>query len=437
VSGFWRTAAPVINAEGAVIKGGMFPTQRKFWDSKHFIKSYIGGYGSGKSSILCKRVIASALHNAPVPVMLVSPSYRQAKRTILPTLMSLIHGRNLKYEYNRSDAMIQIKNNGRTGHIWIGSGDTPDSLKGSNLAACYCDEAFMLPFTVIEILLSRIRDPNARTRELGLAGTPEGGLSGWAYEVLKGDRKDDFDMGMYTASTLENKALPPAFVKTLLSAYDEKTAAAYVHGKIINMSVGLIYGSFDRDIHVQKCQPPEDVQICCGIDFNYDPACAVLFWVDDDGCANYYDEVYVTGGMDTFGMMDLIWEKSAHRVDMFYPDPSGCQRKTSARKGTTDLTIIQKAGIKLRGIDHPFEVRARRRTPARKDRYNATNNAFRERKIKIDPRCKNLIRCLSLETYETFQQHAGYDHELDAFSYYQEMVNPIINKVKTMRQWYG
>ncbi len=389
----------------------MWDTQRACWFSDNYIKAFLAGYGSGKSTLLCKRIIASALHNAPVPVMLVSPSYRQAKRTVIPTLLSLLHGRKIKYKYNRSDAMFELFYHGRTAHIWVGSGDVPDSLKGANLAAVYADEAFMLDYTVIEICLSRIRDPRARLRELFLCGTPEDGVAGWAYDVLEGDRKKDFDIGLYQASTLENKALPKEFIESLMSAYDEKTREAYIHGKLVNMSSGVIYGSFDKARHVRSVKLPRDVEVFAGVDFNFDPACATLFYVTGDGVMNIFDEVHLTGGHDTYDLVDEVWKAARGQLTTFFPDPSGTQRKSVARVGTTDITILQQAGIRLRKPPEPFSIRARRRTPPRRDRYNATNGMFREDKIVIDPRCKHLIKSFTMGTYEGFTRHDGHDHQ--------------------------
>jgi len=436
VSRFWRTDEPVLDEDGVVVAGGMWQTQRACWQSDNYIKVFMAGYGAGKSLLLCKRVIASSLHNAPVPVMLVSPSYRQAKRTVIPTLLSLLNGRRIKYTYNRSDAMLEVRYHNTVGHIWIGSADVPDSLKGSNLAAVYGDEFAMFDYSVIEICMSRIRDPRAKLRELFLCGTPENGITGWVYEILEGERKDDFDLGLYQASTLENKALPKEFIESLMNAYDEKTRQAYIEGKLVNMSSGAIYGSFDKDRHVKRLEEPEDVVICCGCDFNFDPACAVLFWVKDKHM-HIFDEVHLTGGHDTYDLVDEVWARSDDRVEVFYPDPSGVQRKTSAKAGVTDITIIQQAGIRLRpDYQRPFVVRARRRTPPRRDRYNATNAMFRADMITIDPRCTQTIKSFIMSTYEGFSKHDGYDHQVDAATYYCELENPITNKVKSMRQWY-
>jgi len=434
--GLWRTADPVLSEAGLVQRGGMWPTQRACWESKNFIKAFLAGYGSGKSNILGKRVIASALHNSPVPVMLVSPSYRQAKRTIIPTVLNLLDGRRIRYSYSRADAMLEVYMRGRTGHIWIGSGDVPDSLKGSNLAAAYADEAFQLKYEVIEVLLSRLRDPHAKHRELFLAGTPEDGVAGWAYDVLEGERKKDFDIGVYQASTLENKALPPEFVKTLLAAYDTKTAAAYIHGKLVNMSSGRIYGSFDKDKHVRPVRVPAGVEIFAGVDFNFDPACAVLFFVDKEGKMHVFNEVHLSGGHDTYELADEVWKQSRGRLTTFYPDPSGVQRKSSAQVGQTDIAILQQAGERLRRPPQPFQIRARRRTPARRDRYNAANNMFRNDMVVVDPRCTHLIKSLLMSTYEGFTKHDGLDHQADSLTYYIEVENPITNKVAALRQWY-
>jgi len=438
VSSFWRLEEPIISeTTGAVIMGGMWSAQLELWKSEHYVKAYLGGFGSGKSMILCKRAISLCLENAPVPIMIISPSYRMAKRTVLLALMTLLEGRKIKYAYNKTDSVFELTFRGKKGTIFIGSAEIPQTLKGSNIAACLIDEAFMCSWETIEIAMSRIRDPASKHRELVLCGTPEDGLGSWGYEMLFGDKKKNFDISVHEASTLENKALPKEFVESLLAAYSDEARDAYVYGKYANLTVGRIYPHFDSETMVMRKVLPTDptIEICAGLDMNVDPFCGVLFWVDPNTlCMHIFSEIHITGGCDTWQAVDALWADSFGRLSVFMPDPSATQRKTSARNGTTDATIIQTSGDRLRG--KPFALRAARRTPPLRDRWNSVNNLCKEGKLTIDPKCIHAIKSLSRSTYDGFKKHDGLDHMADALSYRIHLEDPIKNKVKEMRQWY-
>ena len=107
---FWNKEPPVIDPDSqAVLKGGMLPPQREWWDTKGFIRALVAGYGSGKTYIAAKRAIALALYNAPSPHLIVSPSYKMARRTIIPMLLALCQGKqtilpDFRYRYNKTCA---------------------------------------------------------------------------------------------------------------------------------------------------------------------------------------------------------------------------------------------------------------------------------------------------------------------------------------------
>ena len=430
---FWRKDAPVLNERGQVMMGGMWPSQRKAWESHSFIKAFVGGYGIGKSSTLSKRLIASAIYNAPNPVMVVSPSYRMANRTIALAVRHLLEGRKIKHRYNKSENEFKVYFAGREATIWIGSGEHPDSLKGPNLAAAYLDEVFLMDKEVFDQMLARVRAPSAKLREIWLAGTPEN--LNWGYDVCAGHLKKNYDIDVYNVGTRENKALPASFLETLYAAYDEKTREAYIEGKFVNLTSGLIYHSFDRLKHVQKLDDPGG-ELFIGNDFNVDPMCGVIFWVRGDHM-HVMKEIELKGCSDTVEFVHEAWRESGQRATRFYPDPSGMQRKTSAVGGVTDITLMQAEGKVLQRSGQPFEVRARRRTPPRRDRYNAVNEMLRHDKLTIDPSCESLIKCLTLATHEGFAKHDGLDHMPDALGYSIELEFSLQSVVQQGRRWYG
>ena len=98
--------------EPAVTTGGMFPTHRKWWESDAFYKFLVGGYGSGKSMALGKRMTALSIINAPYPCMIVSPTYKMAKRTTIPMIKALLNGRRVRHKYHASDHVFTIHHKG-------------------------------------------------------------------------------------------------------------------------------------------------------------------------------------------------------------------------------------------------------------------------------------------------------------------------------------
>lgn len=175
---FWNKGLPELDSVGNVIRGGFWPHQLKWWESESFIKALVTGYGGGKTNIGSKRSISLALLNAPSPHLVVSPSYKLAKRTAIPMIKELLEGKmnldkHLSYKYNKSEFEFTVRRGRREGYIWISSGDIPETLKGPNIGSAWIDEPFIQKREVFEQVIARVRDPVAEHREIGLTGTPE------------------------------------------------------------------------------------------------------------------------------------------------------------------------------------------------------------------------------------------------------------------------
>jgi hypothetical protein len=370
----------------------MWWPQRQWWDSTKFIKALITGYGGGKTLISGKRAISIALHNDGSPHLYISPSYKVAKRTIIPTLNQLLDGRGIKYKFNKSDFEYKFSYKGHKALIWIGSGDSPDSLKGPNVGSGNIDEPFIQPIEVFNQLLARVRDPKAKLREIGLTGTPED--LNWGYDVCDGDEKHKYDIELIQASTLENKALPADYVKTLSSAYDERTAAAYINGQFINLNAGAVYYSYDKDLNGTTMDISEDRVIMVGMDFNVDPMSATLSH-DVKGKLYACDEI-VLRNSNTERLCKAILERYPRGRFIVYPDSTG---KSRSSKGVTDFVIIKEVfGDRLDSLEYP------RKNPYLKDRFNAVNsmlcNTKGERKAFVNAnKCPELVKDLQQTTF--------------------------------------
>lgn len=415
---FWRHANPVIKPGKfpIVTKGGMFPTQRACWESSFFYKFLVGGYGSGKTRWLGKRMIALTIMNAPYPCMVVSPTYKMAKRTIIPTIKELLDGKNIKYSYHSSDHYFTIYYNGHIGTLWVGSGNDPDSLKGSNLAAGGIDEPFLQKYEVLTQLSARVREPRAIHSEICAAGTPEG-VGGWGYEICEGELKDSYDIGVFRAKTSENLALPQHYLDNLRSTYDKKMLEAYFDGEFVTISNLLVYYNFTDENVIDL--PDPGGELCIGLDFNVNPMAGVVFWKHGNRM-HYIDEIEQPNS-DTETWMQIAHEKYPGRIKKAYPDPTGKKRQTSAQVGRTDFTIIQNTGV---------EVNAKKQQSVR-DRHNATNKKLEDITLTVSPKCKKLIRYFKSSAHDDIDD--SMTHLLDGGTYPVAFIFPIHKPVLKAR----
>lgn len=405
---FWRQDDPQRNEDGKLIRGGMLPYQRAWWRLPNFVKVLVAGYGSGKTINLCKRAIASALQNAPVPVTVVSPTFALARHTTIQTLCELLSGKRALlgeafwWMYFRSTHEFKIRYKGRSGHIIFYSGERLESLRGPNLGAAYIDEPFIMDEEVFAQMVARVRHPDAAHKEICLSGTPE--QLNWGYDLCLGKKKDANDVGLVRASTRDNVLIDPSYTRRLEAAYDPKAVGAYVDGKFVNLAEGVVYYGFsDDNVQVRPCPP--DAELGVGIDFNVNPMSAAVFWRAGDHM--HFIREYQLPNADTPYLCSALLEDFP-TLHTAYPDATGIARATSAPAGKTDFWYIQDAGL---------EIVAPRQSPKRRDRYNATNAKLSNKTITISPDCSLLIKYLRQYSYERLAKDEHMSHLLDAFSY--------------------
>ena len=355
-----------------------------------------------------------AMHNAPVPYMYVSPSYKLARRTIIPTLDELLHGKKIKHKYNSSLFEYRLKGGGV---IWIGSGDTPKCLKGPNLCGANIDEPFIQEKAVFNEMLARVRDPRAKHREITLTGTPED--LNWGYDICEGEDWDRYDLELIQAPSYANLALPDDYILSLQNAYDDVMVDAYVEGKFVNMTIGRVYYGFERGRNVAVRKIPDGVPIQIAMDFNVNPMASGLFWTEGERMHVFHETELAnsdTEDMITKALAYVEEELPGHFLQTSYPDPSGKARKTSAPAGRTDFTIIKDAGV---------EVKARLKAPPIRDRRNAVNKKWKNGTLTCDPKCKKLIKYSEQLSHENFKKQEDMTHLTDAIGYAVELLYPI------------
>lgn len=436
----WRKDPPVLDHRGRILRGGMFKHQLDWWNLTSFIKALVGGYGSGKTFISAKRAIAQALLNAPSPHLAVSPSYKIAKRTMIPTLLALCRGKasldpTFTYKYHRTEFELTVWHRGRVGTIWIASGDDANSLKGPTVGSASIDEPFIQDIDVLDQCLARVRDPRAKRQEITLTGTPE--QLNWGYDITEGDEAENYDAQVIHASTYENKVIGENYGKRMEKAMDEKASEAYVHGKFVNLSKGLVYYGFS-DANVMSLPDPMG-ELEVGMDFNVNPMAFVVFW--RSGSHVHIVAEYELDNADTEYACRVLHDDYPRiagvnvgtcRIKNVYPDASGKARHTNAPGGKSDFHYIQEAG---------FEVNCKESNPAIRDRENAVNGKLAPKygrpSLTIDPSCKKIIKYMRTYTHENKNKQKHMSHLLDALGYPIAYLFPIVRSFVTTSKFHG
>jgi hypothetical protein len=385
---FWIKDPPVLDGHGQIVRGGMFPHQRAWWELAEFIKVLVGGYGAGK--------------------------------TLLAGKQSLL-GRDFGFRLRKHPMpTFTIRYRGMESTIVVYSGDKPESLRGPNLAAAWVDEPFLQDIEIYRQMIARIRAPGAKHSELLLTGTPE--ELNWGYDLCMGELKDRHSVGVVHAGTWENKSLPKEYVERLRGAFDGKAGQAYVEGKFVNLADGMVYYGFDPGVNVVDFQPgpdthtingvtvPKGMEVCAGIDFNVNPMSAAVF-VRAGSRIHFIDELELPNA-DTEFLCSVLRERYGDKIKDVYPDATGSARKTAAPGGKSDFTYIRAAG---------FNINARHENPKRRDRYNAVNAALKPKegavRMTVASRCKKLIKYLSTYSYDNMSKQEEMSHLLDAATY--------------------
>lgn len=430
---FWRKEPPEI-VDKVVTKGGMFEPQREFYELPNFIKILVAGYGSGKSWVLCKRMIALAIQNAPIPCAIVVPSYAMAKLTTLPTIRMLLDGKRSLYGrafwwgYNgMHPPHFSFRFRGRDASLYIISSERPLSLRGSNLAAAGLEEPFIQPQAAFDQMIARVRHPAAKKREIVIAGTPE--QLNWGYELCEGELRDRYDVGFVQAGTESNLALPSEYAKTLERGYDALAWKAYGKGEFVNLTTGRVYHSFDRREHVVERERPSGSKLGLGMDFNVDPMAFSVFWYKGDEM--HVMREYELPNSDTEFACQTVRADFGDELENVFPDPTGRNRATNAPGGVSDFTILRRQG---------FTVYTRGQY-GRRDRFNAVNGKFKPARglhtITISPTCKKLIKYFTQYTYEQMRKQEDMSHLLDATTYPIAYLWPIARMAITEMKYHG
>lgn len=248
---------------------------------------------------------------------------------------------------------------------------------------------------------------------------------------LKGKQDKEWDSFQYT--TLDGGMVNKSEIEQARSDLDQRTFRQEFEGTFENYSGAIYYNFHPVDSVVDK-QIDWTKPLHIGMDFNVSPMSAAVAQVERDKL--YFVDEVVIYGSNTDEMCEEIRNRYGTKLPIFiYPDPAARQRKTSAG-GKTDLSILQNAG---------FDVKAKPRHTAVRDRINTVNSRLKDSKgvrhIFISKYCRTLIKGLQRQTYKEDtnipNKEDGFDHMNDALGYLVDYIKPLViqNRKSTPTRW--
>ena len=400
--------------------------QYKISTSQKRFKVLISGRRFGKTYL----AITEMMKYAALPnqrIWYVAPTLKMAKDICWSNLKEVLNQFNWIEDINETTLTITMRKSNST--ISLKSADIPDSLRGTGLNFLVLDEFSDIPKrTWFEVLRASVSDTLG---SVFMCGTPRG-YGNWSYEMfLKGKQDNEWDSFQYT--TLDGGMVTKSEIEQAKSDLDQRTFRQEFEGTFENYS-GAIYYNFHPVDSVVDRQIDWTKPLHIGMDFNVSPMSAAVAQVERDKL--YFVDEVVIYGSNTDEMCEEIRNRYGTKLPIFiYPDPAARQRKTSAG-GKTDLSILQNAG---------FDVKAKLRHTAVRDRINTVNSRLKDSKgirhIFISKYCKTLIKGLQRQTYKEDtnipNKEDGFDHMNDALGYLIDYIKPLViqNKKSTPTRW--
>ena len=399
---------PFEAAGAASLEIGLRRAQMEVFRSRARFRVLVAGRRFGKTELALVEMLRAAAAGKNRKVWYVAPSARQAKRIAWRRLKELT--RPFWWgEPSETDLSIRLR---WGAELAVRGADRPDSLRGDGLDFAVLDEyASMRPECWTEVLRPALAD---RRGGALFIGTPQG--CDHLFERFEAAGRDP-EWAAFRFTTAEGGNVTRAELESAAREMDERAYRQEFEASFEGSSEARAYAAFSREGNVAGCEFRRGVPLVWSLDFNVNPMCAVLAQQADD-VVTVLDEVVLENAgtaeaCEAFLEKTEAWRRWGEIDVKVYGDASGFQRRTSGMD--TDWGLIRGFFGAWRGTFRP-EFWAGRSNPAVRDRVNVVNsrlcNRLGERRLVIDPRCRELIRDLEQVRW-TVEKNGAVGRELD------------------------
>lgn len=244
------TAAPTARFEARLNAGKpLLPAQWKLLTSNAWIKTAVGGYGSGKTAGAGVSFTRNCIENpweesygADHPESIVcGPTHSVLKESSMKALRGLLPPEAIVREW-KQDRRWRLAN----GHDILFR-SVEGAIEGANLCGLWLDEAHLLDASAWPNLQMRVREAKARKRLVLVSGLPE---FGWLQDVFgRPEHYQDPERAVVHFSTLDNEYLDPKVLAQLRASIGSADADAYLLGKWQAARDAVFY-AFEPALHI-------------------------------------------------------------------------------------------------------------------------------------------------------------------------------------------
>lgn len=381
--------------------------QGQVFNNRTRFRVLVAGRRFGKSYLACIELLRGAIERPGETFFYAAPTYRMAKDIAWKVLKKLVPRAWIKAK-NETDLKLELVN-GST--IELKGTENAMALRGRSLAGVVLDEA---AFMDAEVWFEVIRPALADKQGWALFISTPDGTASWFYDLWCYAVEAEKDWKRWQFTTIDGDNVPPEEIEAARGQLDSRTFRQEFEASFENLS-GLVAINFSDANIAPEIKDIPVLPLLVGLDFNVSPmsaVCAVKYqselWV--------FDEIVLTGGATTWDFCETLIDKyGMERRIITCPDPTGAARKTSG-VGATDHAILRKAGLTVSTPRAPWKIR---------DKITCVNmgllDATGTRRIKIHPRCVELIKSLRTLTYTANtnmpNKNLGVDHSFDALGY--------------------
>ena len=385
----------------------LFPHQDDFLYSEARHTGLVAGFGSGKSFVGSLKTLAMKMRYPGIDVAYYLPTYPLIKDIAFPRFKEVLEMHNVPYVLNKSDKDFITP----YGRIILRSMDNPDLIVGYEVGYSLIDEADILATNKMDnvfvkvVARNRKKLPDGRANNLDFVSTPEGFK--FLYKFFVTNASDN--RVLVKGKTSDNTHLPESFIETLMESYTDEQIEAYLNGEFVNMTSGTVYRNYDRDLNHSDREIQGTERLHIGMDFNITNMNAVIH-ILEAGKLIAVEEI--VKAYDTQAIIEIIKDRFPKHPIVIYPDSAGKARSTS---GKSDHRLLKEAG---------FVIKSLKSNPLVKDRVNAMNLSFfnrkGERRYKVNRHnCPTYAEALEQQVYKNGapDKTGGFDHITEAGGY--------------------
>lgn len=277
----------------------LLPWQTKVWDDDSRFKVINCGRRAGKTSLTVYRIAKFAHDNPGSIIWYVAPTYKQAESIMWEMLKAHVP-EALVVKLNETKLQMNLSNGTS---IHLKGADTPDSLRGVRIDFCIFDEvAFFDRWgEVWKIIRPTLMDSQA---DCWFISTP----NGFNHFKALADRCDKGDGWKYFHfTTYDNLFIPREEIDESKGEMSEDAFAQEMLGDF-RKTEGLVYKTFDKEVHVKELEDFQPIGWIRGLDRGFtNPTAVVYVQVDSDGDWYITNEIYQSGLTNT-RLSDLLFE---------------------------------------------------------------------------------------------------------------------------------